>query len=131
MLTGPGLTRTAPSGKEYEVKGIVLYPDGTAGRPGEKKEYKDMRYMSSAAAGGLSGVGQVISASSGVSPIAAGAASGLLQSGASDMNAVGTQKVDVSISIPPQQKATVFILDRIVLDKGEAASAIERGSKER
>ena len=107
----------SPSGKEFEVNGMVLSPDGTAGVKGTKKEYKDARYMSSAASGALSGVGQIIASQA--SPIAAGAAGGVISSGAADVNAVGTKQVDVSISIPPQQKVTVFLTERLIMDKNE------------
>jgi hypothetical protein len=111
----------SPSGREFEVTGIVLHPDGTAGVPGTKTEYKNVRYMSSAAVGALSGVGQVVAAQ-GASPIAVGAASGLVQSGAEDATGSSAQKVDVSITIPPQQKVTVFLLERLILDKSDPVS---------
>jgi hypothetical protein len=116
-----------PSGKEIEIEGLVLYPDGTAGVPGERKEYKDARYMSSAAVGALQGVGQAVSASANVSPIASGAASSVIQTGSGDIGQMTAQKVDVSISIPPQQKVTVFLLNRIVFDKGEHPLINKRG----
>lgn len=106
----------APSGQEYPVNGIVLYPDGTAGVTGIRKTYTKLKFMSSAAAGALAGVGEVVAASGGASPIAAGAIGGVVKTESEDIGAMAGKTVDVSITVPPRQKISIFLLDRVVFD---------------
>lgn len=105
----------APSGKEYNIQGLILHPDGSAGLKGTVKEYKEVRLMSSAAAGAVSGVGQAVAATAG-QPIVGQALGGALSAGASEIQTGMAPKVDVSISVAPFQKCGIFLLNRLILD---------------
>ena len=105
-----------PNGREFELVGIALSPDGSAGIKGTVKEYKDARFMSSALSGAMSGMGQAVVAMLPGQPIVAGALGGALVQGAQEAETISNQKVDVSISVPPFQKTFVFLSRRLVLD---------------
>lgn len=111
LLVLPG-----PSGKEYSIQGIILHPDGSAGLKGEVKTYKEVRLMSSAASGAVSGIGQVVSSTAG-QPIIGQAIGSALTAGAGEIQSETSPKVDVSISVPPYQKCAVFLMNRLILDK--------------
>jgi hypothetical protein len=108
----------APSGKEYAIQGIILHPDGSAGLKGTVKEYKEVRLMSSAASGAVLGIGQAVAATAG-QPIVGQALGGALTSSAGEIQTGVTQKVDISISVPPYQKCGVFLMNRVVLDENK------------
>jgi len=105
----------APSGKEYQIQGLILHPDGSAGLKGTVREYKEVRLMSSAAAGAVSGIGQAVATTAG-QPIVGQAVGGALTAGATEIQTGMAPKVDVSISVPPYQKCGVFLMNRLVLD---------------
>lgn len=105
-----------PNGRQFEINGIALAPDGSAGIKGKVKEYKDTRLMASAMSGALVGVGQAVSVTMTGQPIAAGAIGGALQQGAQQVQEISNQKVDVSIFVEPFQKTSVFLSSRLVLD---------------
>lgn len=111
LLVLPG-----PSGKEYQIQGIVLHPDGSAGLKGTVKEYKELRLMSSAASGAVLGIGQAVAATSG-QPIVGQALGGALTAGAGEIQSGVAPKVDVSIEVPPYQKCGIFLMNRVVLDE--------------
>ncbi|MBI2118967.1 MAG: TrbI/VirB10 family protein [Elusimicrobia bacterium] len=106
-----------PNGREFEINGIALSPDGSAGIKGEVKEYKDIRLMSSALGGAMSGIGQAMVATLPGQPIVSGAIGGALTQGAQEAQTISNQKADVSISVPPFQKTLVFLSQRLSLDK--------------
>ncbi len=110
LLVLPG-----PSGKEYSIQGLILYPDGSAGLKGVVKEYKELRLMSSAASGAIGGIGQAVAATAG-QPIVGQALGGALTAGAGEIQTGMAPKVDVSISVSPFQKCGVFLMNRLVLD---------------
>ena len=105
-----------PNGRQFEIGGIALSPDGSAGIKGAVKEYKDTRLMASAMSGALVGVGQAMSITMTGQPIMSGAIGGALQQGAQQAQEISNQKVDVSISVGPFQKTSVFLSSRLVLD---------------
>ncbi len=105
-----------PNGKEFEMGGIALAPDGSAGIKGIIKEYKDVRMMASAVSGALSGVGTVMAATMGGQSIAAGAIGGALQQGSQQAQEITGTKVDVSISAAPFQKTLIFLSRRFAMD---------------
>lgn len=105
----------APSGKEYQIQGIILYPDGSSGLKGVVKEYKELRLMSSAASGAIGGIGQAVAATAG-QPIVGQALGGALTAGAGEIQTGMAPKVDVSITVSPFQKCGVFLMNRLVLD---------------
>lgn len=111
LLVLPG-----PSGKEYQIQGIVLHPDGSAGLKGTVKKYTELRLMSSAASGAVLGIGQAVAATTG-QPIVGQALGGALTAGAGEMQTGVSQKVDVSIEVPPYQKCGIFLMNRLVLDE--------------
>ena len=105
----------APSGKEYQIQGIILYPDGSSGLKGVVKDYKELRLMSSAASGAIGGIGQAVAATAG-QPIVGQALGGALTAGAGEIQTGMAPKVDVSITVSPFQKCGVFLMNRLVLD---------------
>lgn len=105
----------APSGKEYQIQGIILYPDGSSGLKGVVKEYKELRLMSSAASGAIGGIGQAVAATAG-QPIVGQALGGALTAGAGEIQTGMAPKVDVSVTVSPFQKCGVFLMNRLVLD---------------
>lgn len=105
----------APSGKEYQIQGIILYPDGSAGLKGIVKEYKELRLMSSATSGAIGGVGQAVAATAG-QPIVGQALGGALTAGATEAQDAIGPSVDVSITVSPFQKCGIFLMNRLVLD---------------
>ena len=105
-----------PNGREFELNGIALSPDGSAGIKGTVKEYKDARFMSSALSGAMGGMGQAIATTLPGQPLVAGAIGGALSQGAQEAQTISNQKVDVSISVPPFQKTHVFLSHRLSLD---------------
>jgi hypothetical protein len=104
------------NGREFEIDGIALSPDGSAGVKGTVKEYKDVRLMSSAVTGALRGVGESVSTVLPGQPLVSGALGGALTQGAQEAQSITSQKVDVSISVPPFQKVLVFLSRRLTLD---------------
>jgi len=115
LLVLPG-----PSGKEYQIQGIVLHPDGSAGLKGTVKEYKELRLMSSAASGAVLGIGQAVAATA--QPIVGQALGGALTAGADEIQTGVAPKVDVSIEVPPFQKCGIFLMNRLVLDDDKSSN---------
>ncbi len=106
-----------PNGREFEINGIALSSDGSAGIRGEVKEYKDIRLMSSALGGAMSGIGQAMVATLPGQPLMSGAIGGALTQGAQEAQTISNQKADVSITVPPFQKILVFLSQRLSLDR--------------
>lgn len=104
-----------PSGREFGIQGLILFPDGSAGLKGIVKEYKEAKLMSSAVGGALTGVGQYVAATSDTA-ILGKAVGGALTSAATEAQMGMTPKVDVSVSVSPFQKCGVFLMRRVVLD---------------
>lgn len=111
------LVAVLPNGREFDLNGIGLSPDGSAGIvASEVKEYKDVKMMSSAVSGALTGVGSALPGAMIGQPIAAGAIGGALQQGSQQASDIGNQKVDVSIFVKPYAKCKVFLTRRLTLD---------------
>ena len=115
-----------PTGREFDISGIALSPDGSAGIRGTVKEYKDVRLMTSAVSGALSGVGQVVTTSLPGQPLVAGAIGGALTQVAQEAQNISNQKVDVSVSVPPFQKTIIFLTRRLSLDEMLAREKTDR-----
>lgn len=124
------------NGREFEMSGMALSPDGTAGIKGVIKEYKDVRMMSSAVSGALAGVGTAVTATMAGQSIAAGAIGGALSQGSQQAQEITNQKVDVSISVAPFQKTVIFLSRRFVMTKQKQSddpvkSKLEEKSKKK